>query len=59
MENLCLQFIYLIKSHVINLPLMAELNHTIFREYELEKDNEYPALRQLNAQLKAKAKSIA
>jgi len=38
---------------------MAELNHTIFREYELEKDNEYPALRQLNAQLKAKAKSIA
>jgi len=45
--------------HIVNLgntalSLQVELNHCVFRQYELERDNE--ALRQLNAELKAMVK---
>lgn len=39
------------------LTLQAELNHAIYRQYELEKDNE--ALRALIVALKAKVKTKA
>jgi len=47
--------------HVVNLgntalSLQVELNHCVFRQYELEKDNE--ALRQLNAELKTMVKNV-
>ncbi|WCT13502.1 hypothetical protein [Mucilaginibacter jinjuensis] len=43
--------------HIVNLgntalSLQVELNHSVFRIYELEKDNE--ALRKLNAELKSR-----
>ncbi len=38
------------------LALQAELNHCLFRQYELERDNE--AIRQINAELKNKLEDI-
>jgi transcriptional regulator with XRE-family HTH domain len=46
------QLFYLVSLGNTALALQAELNHCLFRQYELEKDNE--ALRQLNSELKNK-----